>query len=97
MSGRRTGCIFGIGTRSASKPTYPGQLDNTVAGGQPHDLTLDENVVKECAEEAGIPEALPALAVPVGCITYYREEKGRVKTRLHVQLRSGTARTVSSW
>lgn len=54
--------------------TYPGQWDNTVAGGQPHGLTLLENVVKECAEEAGIPESVARAAVPCGTITYVREE-----------------------
>lgn len=76
---KRDGLHLWIGTRSAAKPTYPGELDNTVAGGQPYDLTLDENVIKECAEEAGIPEHIAKTALPVGCITYFREENGRIK------------------
>ena len=41
-----------------------------VAGGQPHGLGIQENLVKECAEEAGIPGKLAAKAVPVGAVTY---------------------------
>ncbi len=73
------GLHFWIGTRAVAKPTYPGQLDNTVAGGQPYGLTLDENMIKECAEEAGIPEDMARTAQPVGCITYFREENSRIK------------------
>ena len=59
-----------IARRARNKPTYPGLLDNMVAGGQPHGLTVAENLVKECAEEAAIPAALAARAVPVGAISY---------------------------
>jgi hypothetical protein len=59
-----------IGTRARDKLVAPGQLDNLVAGGQPIGLTLTENLVKECAEEADIPEALARQAHPVGAITY---------------------------
>ena len=62
-----------IGRRSDDKPTYPGQLDNMVAGGQPIGLSLEENLVKEAAEEADIPEALARKACPVGAITYCSE------------------------
>jgi hypothetical protein len=62
-----------IGRRAKDKPTYPGMLDNMVAGGQPIGLSLAENLVKECAEEASIPEALARRAVPVGAITYCAE------------------------
>ena len=37
------------------KPTFPGELDNTVAGGQPAGIGLHDNLIKECAEEASIP------------------------------------------
>ncbi len=59
-----------VARRSRTKPTYPGMLDNTVAGGQPHGLTLAENVVKECGEEADIPPALAARARAVGALSY---------------------------
>ena len=68
-----------IGTRSADKPTYPGELDNMVAGGQPYDLSIEANMAKECAEEAAVPADLAARAIAVGSITYLREEGRRLK------------------
>lgn len=68
-----------IGRRSAGKSTYPDLLDNTVAGGQPFNLTLKENLIKECGEEASITPEMAEGAAPVGCITYVREERGRIK------------------
>jgi 8-oxo-dGTP pyrophosphatase MutT (NUDIX family) len=62
-----------IGHRSRDKPTYPGLLDNTVAGGLPYGLTAEACLAKECVEEAGIPDALSRQAVPVGAITYCAE------------------------
>ncbi|MCY4396544.1 MAG: DUF4743 domain-containing protein [Rhodospirillaceae bacterium] len=62
-----------IGRRAKDKPTYPGRLDNMVAGGQPVGLGLMENLVKECAEEADIPETLARQARPVGAITYVQQ------------------------
>ncbi|XP_071723864.1 nudix hydrolase 20, chloroplastic-like isoform X2 [Rutidosis leptorrhynchoides] len=47
-----------IAKRSETKPTYPGMLDHLVAGGLPHGITCEENVVKECEEEAGIPSSI---------------------------------------
>lgn len=67
---RADGLHIWVPRRAYDKPTYPGLLDNTVAGGQPTGLGLMENVVKECAEEAGIPESVARLAKAVGCITY---------------------------
>ena len=63
-----------IGTRSAGKAVAPGKLDNMIAGGQPHNLSLMDNLVKEAAEEADVPEALARTARPVGLITYMRED-----------------------
>jgi isopentenyldiphosphate isomerase len=59
--------------RSRTKPTFPGMLDNTVAGGQPIGAELLPNVIKECREEANIPEALARRARAVGVITYCGE------------------------
>lgn len=68
-----------IAERAHDKATYPGMLDNTVAGGQPAGMSLADNVVKECAEEAGIPEALARQARPVGAISYLHEMDGGLK------------------
>jgi 8-oxo-dGTP pyrophosphatase MutT (NUDIX family) len=62
-----------VARRAATKPTYPGQLDNIVAGGQPIGLGPTENLIKECGEEAGIPPALAATAKPIGAMTYCLE------------------------
>ncbi|HXF54207.1 MAG TPA: DUF4743 domain-containing protein [Hyphomicrobiaceae bacterium] len=62
-----------IGRRSRNKPTYPGLLDNTVAGGLPYGMTARNCLIKECAEEAGIPEEWAARAPAVGAITYCAE------------------------
>ncbi|HEX2115427.1 MAG TPA: DUF4743 domain-containing protein, partial [Alphaproteobacteria bacterium] len=68
-----------IGRRAKGKHTYPGMLDNMVAGGQPMGIGLRENLVKECKEEAAIPEALARKAVPVGAITYCMEAEDGLK------------------
>ena len=71
--------------RAAGRHSYPGMLDNMVAGGQPAGLSLKENVVKEAAEEAGIPEALAQRARPAGAVTYCLEtEAGLRPAILHV-------------
>ncbi len=62
-----------VARRSRTKPTFPGMLDNMVAGGQPIGLSLFENLVKECGEEAGIPPALARRAVAVGAVSYVAE------------------------
>ena len=62
-----------IGRRSLDKPTGPGKLDQLVAGGQPAGISLRENLIKECREEAGIPPEMSAGAVPVGTVSYCTE------------------------
>eukprot|EP01031_Cornospumella_fuschlensis_P026421 gene26421-31926_t len=59
-----------VGTRSPTKQTWPGMLDHIVAGGQPHGISLMDNVVKECEEEASIPSSLACKAVASGYISY---------------------------
>ena len=67
------GLAMWIARRSLSKPTGPGKLDQVVAGGQPAGLSVSENLIKECAEEADIPADLAAGCVPVGAISYVTE------------------------
>lgn len=62
-----------IARRALDKPTAPGKLDQIVAGGQPFDLPVRANVIKECAEEAGMDPALAARARSVGTISYVLE------------------------
>lgn len=60
-----------IARRSKDKSKHPGMLDHIVAGGQPAGLSLMENCVKECEEEAGIPEDIARAGIQaVGAISY---------------------------
>ncbi len=68
-----------IGRRAPDKAVAPDKLDNIVAGGQPAGLSLHDNLLKEAAEEADIPAALAARAVPVGAITYCFEGEHGLK------------------
>ncbi|MET0026654.1 MAG: DUF4743 domain-containing protein [Candidatus Thiodiazotropha sp.] len=71
---RRKGDLYlWIARRSADRVNFPNLLDNMVAGGLPYDLSLQENLRKECMEEASIPAELADQAVPVGALTYCRE------------------------
>lgn len=68
-----------IARRSLDRRVYPGKLDNMVAGGLPHDLSLEENLRKECMEEASVPADLAAEALPVGVLTYCTETPSGLK------------------
>ena len=59
-----------VAKRSMSKYAGPGKLDQIVAGGQPAGLSLRDNLIKECGEEAGIPQELAARAVGVSAVSY---------------------------
>ena len=74
--------LIWVARRSRSKPTYPGMLDNTVAGGQPVGIGLIDNMVKECGEEASIPPALARQARPIGIVTYCLEHRDGLKPDL---------------
>ena len=66
-------------TRSRTKSTYPGYLDNTVAGRIAAGYSVFETVVKECAEVASLSEELiQGNAKRVGAISYFyiRSEAG---------------------
>jgi 8-oxo-dGTP pyrophosphatase MutT (NUDIX family) len=63
-----------VARRSRTKRSYPGCLDNLVAGGQPIGLTTSETLAKECHEEAGIPPQLAHRAAPAGTITYVQQD-----------------------
>lgn len=58
--------------RSKTKQTFPGMLDNTVAGGMSTGERPSECVVREAMEEASLPEGvIKANAVATGCISYF--------------------------
>ncbi|XP_078393233.1 thiamine pyrophosphokinase 2 [Cetorhinus maximus] len=62
-----------IGRRTHNKETFPGMLDNLVAGGLSAGLGVMETLIKECEEEACIPESIARTAKPTGTISYTYE------------------------
>lgn len=64
-----------IGRRAQDRLVFPGYLDNMVAGGLPHGISLQDNLLKECEEEAGLAPELARKSVPVGAVSYNRVAK----------------------
>ncbi|THV02176.1 nudix hydrolase 20 [Dendrothele bispora CBS 962.96] len=61
-----------VPTRARTKQTFPGMLDNTVAGGIPSGMGMFDSLVKECMEEASIEEhVVNAHARGAGVISYF--------------------------
>jgi len=67
---RVDGTFMWVARRARNKTTYPGKLDNMVAGGHPLGISPFDNLLKECHEEAGIPPEIAAAARPTGTISY---------------------------
>ena len=62
-----------LARRSQSKPTDPGMLDNLVGGGLTSGLSIEEVLVKEAWEEAGIGAELARTATRGGTLQLLRE------------------------
>lgn len=73
-------CMW-IARRSPDKPIDPGMLDNLMGGGIGGDLGVEQTLVKECWEEAGIPASIASRAVRAGAIEVCRE----VQDGLHAE------------
>lgn len=73
------GIYLWVGRRAADRRVEPGKLDNMVAGGLPFGIGLAENLSKECWEEARIPPAIAARAIPVGAVSYCRDSAHGLK------------------
>ncbi len=58
-----------IARRAMTKHVDPGMLDLVVGGGQPYSLSIADNLLKECAEEACIGPTLAEHAKPVSVTT----------------------------
>jgi Domain of unknown function (DUF4743) len=58
-----------IARRAMTKHVDPGMLDLVVGGGQPHGISLANNLLKECAEEACIGPTLAERAKPASITT----------------------------
>lgn len=68
--------VIWIARRAATKSIDPGMLDNLVAGGVPSGEDAWQALLRECAEEAGIPRALAEKARPAGLLQVCREVPG---------------------
>jgi 8-oxo-dGTP pyrophosphatase MutT (NUDIX family) len=67
------GLYIWIARRAPDRLHFPDKLDNLVAGGLPQHLSLQQNLIKECEEEAGMDDSLAGSARPVGVVSYCRE------------------------
>ena len=68
-----------IGRRAMDRGYEPGKLDQLVAGGFPYGVSAQDNLRKECEEEAGLPSALADQSVATGAITCCYENQRGVK------------------
>jgi hypothetical protein len=75
-----------VARRSLTKPTYPGMLDNMVAGGMGFGHSPAYTVLKEAMEEATIPESIAKKAIAVGTISYTKLSKDRRETQPETQV-----------
>ena len=76
---RSDGLHIWVPRRAGTKATYPGMLDNTVAGGQPSGISVRDNMIKECGEEAGIPPHIARRAISTGFISYVHQIGAELK------------------
>jgi isopentenyldiphosphate isomerase len=63
--------------RSMTKQTFPGMLDNTVAGGLGAYEDRDQCLIRESMEEASLPEEIAMEAKTAGAVTYFNIADGR--------------------
>ena len=78
------GVYVWIARRTKNKPFWPGKLDQVVAGGQPAGISLMQNVIKESAEEAAIPDSIASKAELVSEIHYCGETSGDTSRGMNI-------------
>jgi 8-oxo-dGTP pyrophosphatase MutT (NUDIX family) len=71
-----------LARRASTKAIDPGMLDNLVGGGLTAGLSLEQVLVKEAWEEAGIPAELARAATRGGTATILREVPEGVQSEL---------------
>lgn len=76
---RNDGLYMWIARRAKDRRHAPGKLDNLVAGGLPWGISLQQNLIKECEEEAGMSGDLAQQARAVGSISYVAESAHGIK------------------
>ena len=76
---KNTGLHLWIARRAKDRRIFPGLLDNLVAGGLPWHISMHDNLLKECMEEAGMSPELAVLAQPVGTVSYLAESLTGIK------------------
>lgn len=63
--------------RSSTKQTWPGRMDNFVAGGLSTGYSIRETVIKETEEEANLPKHLAERMQAAGCVSiFFQSERG---------------------
>lgn len=76
---KNDGIHLWIARRAMDRHIEPGKLDNMVAGGLPWHISLEQNLLKECAEEAGMSKALSSHARSTGTVSYLAESVNGIK------------------
>ena len=76
---KENGIFLWIARRARDRMVEPGKLDNMVAGGLPWHISPQQNLVKECAEEAGMSKSLALRAQATGTVSYLAESKIGIK------------------
>lgn len=77
-----TGESMWLARRSAAKATDPGMLDNLIGGGMTAGLSIEQVLIKEAWEEAGIPVELARRATRGGTVELLREVPEGVQCEL---------------
>jgi 8-oxo-dGTP pyrophosphatase MutT (NUDIX family) len=73
------GLYMWVAQRAKDRQVDPGKLDNVIGGGLPVGLSIQDNLVKEAWEEAGITKDLALTAQPIHAISYKREMMGGLR------------------
>ncbi len=81
---RADGLHLWVARRAANRLMDPGKLDHIFAGGIAAGFSAEQTLVKEGAEEAGLPASLVRQAVQAGFVSYVTERpEGLRRDRLH--------------
>ena len=68
-----------VAKRAKDKHTFPGKLDHLVAGGHGAGYRIEETLIKECAEEANVPEQIAQTAQAVSMISYVMDNQHKLQ------------------